>query len=182
MPRKYNIDRVILEILQEGDLSRSEIGNKIRSEHGFSVTDKTVNEAIFKLLKNNRITVTGYDISIYDGVERVQSLKPDGIVFGIVQRDPIEMNILIRKLESENLHESESALKRLKKIFMAKTAEMGVDAEGIFRMIINEILSLDPDQKRVITQKLAVALSDDEEASEQLKHLITYFEIRAGTM
>ena len=35
MPRKYNIDRVILEILQDGDLSRSEIGNKIRSEHGF---------------------------------------------------------------------------------------------------------------------------------------------------
>lgn len=99
-----------------------------------------------------------------------------------MQRDPIEMNILIRKLESENLHESESALKRLKKIFMAKTAEMGVDAEGIFRMIINEILSLEPDQRRVITQKLAVALSDDEEAAEQLKHLITYFEIRAGTL
>ena len=49
-------------------------------------------------------------------------------------------------------------------------------------MIINEILSLEPDQRRVITQKLVVALSDDEEAAEQLKHLITYFEIRAGTL
>lgn len=34
MPRKYNIDRVILEILQDGDLSRSEIGNKISQSTG----------------------------------------------------------------------------------------------------------------------------------------------------
>lgn len=93
MPRKYNIDRVILEVLQEGDLSRVELGERIRSEIGFAVTDKTINEAIFKLLKASRITVTGYDLGVYDGVERVQSLKPDGIVFGLVQRDPVEMNL-----------------------------------------------------------------------------------------
>jgi len=180
MPRKYNIDRVILEVLQEGDLSRVELGERIRSEIGFAVTDKTINEAIFKLLKASRITVTGYDLGVYDGVERVQSLKPDGIVFGLVQRDPVEMNLLIRKLESENLHESESALNKLRKIFMTKTGELGVDAEGIFSTIVNEILSLDQDQKRIITQKLAYALNDEDDAPEQLRHLITYFEIRAG--
>ncbi|HOQ19274.1 MAG TPA: hypothetical protein PLM42_07175 [Methanothermobacter thermautotrophicus] len=182
MPRKYNIDRVILEVLQDGDLSRVELGERVRSETGFAVTDKTINEAIFKLLKASRITVTGYDLSIYNGVERVQSLKPDGIVFGLVQRDPLEMNLLIRRLESENLHESESALNKLKKIFMAKTGDLGIDAEGIFSLIVNEILSLDPDQKRVITQKLAYALSDEEDAPEQLRHIITYFEIRAGNL
>ncbi|MDI9615559.1 hypothetical protein [Methanothermobacter sp.] len=182
MPRKYNIDRVILEILQDGDLSRAEIVDRIRSRIEFSVTDKTINEAIFKLLKASRITVTGYDLGIYNGVDRVQSLKPDGIMFGLVQRDPLEMNLLIRKLESENLHESESALNKLRKIFRAKTAKIGVDAEDIFGMIINEILSLDPDQKRIMTQKLAYALSDEDDAHEQLRHLITYFEIRAGNM
>jgi len=45
---------------------------------------------------------------------------------------------------------------------------------------VNEILSLDQDQKRIITQKLAYALSDEDDAPEQLRHLITYFEIRAG--
>ncbi|MCQ8904715.1 MAG: hypothetical protein NQU45_03235 [Methanothermobacter sp.] len=182
MPRKYNIDRVILEVLQDGDLSRVELGERVRSKTGFAVTDKTINEAIFKLLKASRITVTGYDLSIYNGVERVQSLKPDGIVFGLLERDPLEINLLIRRLESENLHESESALNKLKKIFMTKTGDLGVDAEGIFSLIVNEILSLGSDQKRVITQKLAYALSDEEDAPEQLRHLITYFEIRAGNL
>jgi len=49
-------------------------------------------------------------------------------------------------------------------------------------LIVNEILSLGSDQKRVITQKLAYALSDEEDAPEQLRHLITYFEIRAGNL
>lgn len=65
---------------------------------------------------------------------------------------------------------------------MAKTGDLGVDAEGIFSLIVNEILSLGSDQKRVITQKLAYALSDEEDAPEQLRHLITYFEIRAGNL
>ncbi|WP_226890876.1 hypothetical protein [Methanothermobacter thermautotrophicus] len=126
MPRKYNIDRVILEVLQDGDLSRVELGERVRSKTGFAVTDKTINEAIFKLLKASRITVTGYDLSIYNGVERVQSLKPDGIVFGLLERDPLEINLLIRRLESENLHESESALTSSKKFSWQKQGILGL--------------------------------------------------------
>lgn len=182
MPRKYNIDSLIVNILEGGDLSRTRIVDRVRSELDVSVTDKTINEALFKLLKGKKVAVTGYDLSIYDGVERVQSLKPDGIIFGLVQRTPVEINLLIRKLESESLNESESALSKLRKLFEKKTDEMDIDVDGIFSMIINEILSLDSDQKRIISQRLAWALSDEQDAPEQLNHLITYFEIKAGKL
>jgi len=102
MPRKYNLDQLILKILADGDLSRREIAENIRKTLKRPVSDKSINEALMKLLKDDNIQVVDYDIRIYDGVERIQSIKADGIVFTLAKKDPFEISMLFKKMESDD--------------------------------------------------------------------------------
>ena len=81
MPRKYNIDQIILRLLADHDLSRQDIAEKIRETLNRPVSDKSINEALMKLLEDRRIQVVDYDLSVYNDVKRIQSIKSDGIVF-----------------------------------------------------------------------------------------------------
>ena len=81
MSKKYNVKSLILELLYENDLAKHDLSRKIKTIYGLSISDKTLNESLVKLLRNSEIYVVGYDLSIYDGVKRVQSLKSDGIIF-----------------------------------------------------------------------------------------------------
>ena len=81
MPKKYNVSYLILEMLSENDLAKHDLLRKIKTMYDLSISDKTLNESLVKLLRNYKIYVVGYDLSIYDGAKRVQSLKSDGIIF-----------------------------------------------------------------------------------------------------
>lgn len=81
MPKKYNVSYLILEMLSENDLAKHDLLRKIKTIYDLSISDKTLNESLVKLLRNSEICVVGYDLSIYDGAKRVQSLKSDGIIF-----------------------------------------------------------------------------------------------------
>lgn len=81
MSKKYNVKSLILDLLSENDLAKHELLRRIRTTYGLSISDKTLNESLVKLLRDSNICVIGYDLSIYDGAKRVQSLKSDGIIF-----------------------------------------------------------------------------------------------------
>lgn len=81
MSKGYNVKSLILELLSENDLAKYELLLKIKTNYGLSISNKTLNESLIRLLQNSEICVVGYDLSIYDGSKRIQSLKSDGIIF-----------------------------------------------------------------------------------------------------
>ena len=179
MPRKYEVHQLILQLLDEKDLSRNELLKQVRNKSELSVSDKTLNESLIRLLKDNKIAVTGYDLGIYDGVSRVQSMKPDGIIFSRVNIDPIEMEILLKKLESDDTKEVKSTLHKLKIIFRIKMGLIRPEEnenpeifDHIFSKILRYINNQDSNQKRIITQSLAWALSDEKDSEIILKNLL----------
>jgi len=160
--------------------------SEVRHNSGLSVSDKTLNEAIVSLLRENEIGVVGYDLSIYDGVNRVQSLKSDGILFSLVKKDQLEIGILLSKLDSENLDEARNAFTQLGMIFrnkITKLIEEGaleqISSEKIsdlFNKIVKYMAAQEPNQKRNILQKFAWGLSDEKDSNETLKQLLAIFE------
>ncbi len=103
MPKNYNMKEIILELLAGNELSKKELLEKIRKESLRSTSDKTLNESLMMLLKERKIYITNYDFSIYDGVKRIQSIKPEGIVFGLMKTDFVEIETLIKLLESDDV-------------------------------------------------------------------------------
>lgn len=87
MPKKYNVKSLILEILSENDFAKHDLLRKIKTNYGISISDKTLNEVLVKLLRDSEIRVVGYDLSIYDGAKRVQSLKSKGIIFSKFKKE-----------------------------------------------------------------------------------------------
>ena len=184
MPRKYEVHHLIIHSLEEKDLSRLELLKQVRKKSGLTVSDKTLNEALMRLLRDNKITVTGYDIGIYDGISRVQSMKSEGIIFSKVNTDPIEIGIFLKKLESDNLEEAKKALSKLKILFRIKMNLIsGNENSGpekfdeMFTKILRYINTQDLNQKRIITQRLAWALSEEKDSQEILKQLLAALRI-----
>ena len=103
MPKNYNMKEIILELLAGKELSKKELLENIRKESLRSTSDKTLNESLMMLLKERKIYITNYDFSIYDGVKRIQSIKPEGIVFGLMKTDFVEIETLIKLLESDDV-------------------------------------------------------------------------------
>ena len=123
MPKTYNLKELILEMLKEEDLSLKTISNKVREQPNEKILDKTTNEALMGLLKERRIEIIDYDFDVYGG-RRMQSIKPYGIVFSSIKTSPFEIEILIRKLESDDLKKAMKAYKILKKKFKRKIREI----------------------------------------------------------
>lgn len=178
MPAKHNIDQIILGLLEEDDLSRQEISKKVKKVLGKSVSDKSINEALMKLLADNKILVIDYDLSVYDGVERIQSIKSDGIVFTLHRKDPVEISILFKKMESTNIAEVEKAVKKLRKFFKKKMALAGLKDYSLFNRMIHEIFIIDPKNKDKIIGMFSWALSDEEGSLEKFEDLILYLMVR----
>ncbi|MBC7100521.1 MAG: hypothetical protein H5T40_02645 [Methanobacteriales archaeon] len=178
MPRKYNIDQIILRLLADHDLSRQDIAEKIRETLNRPVSDKSINEALMKLLEDRRIQVVDYDLSVYNDVKRIQSIKSDGIVFSLVKKDPFEIFMLFKRMESEDVVGAERAYKKLKALFKAKMVVAGIKDYTLFDRMIHEIFLLDPKNKEKIIRRLSWALSNEKGSLDEFKDLVNYFKVR----
>ena len=117
MPKKSNLKNIVQELLEDKNLSKKEITSELKEVYNKNFSDKTLNEVLVKLLRDEKIDVVGYDLSIYGGMKRVQSLKPDGMIFGSLKIEQIQIEILFKKLESENIGTVKKAHSQLKKFF-----------------------------------------------------------------
>ncbi len=182
MPRT-NLRDISLEIIQKNELSKKKILEGVRKLSGKSVSDKTLNEILMNLLKDGEIYITGYDFSVYDGMKRIQSIKAEGIIFGQIETNPLEISLLISQLESDDPQEVKEATHKLKIIFREKVDELEKKEKGeieirninlLFNKLIYYINGQSKDQKTVLINKFAWSLSNEEGSIDLLKSLISY--------
>lgn len=183
MPRN-NLRELTLEIIQENELPKRRILEVVRTKSGRSVSDKTLNEILMNLLKEGEIYITGYDFNVYEGMKRIQSIKADGIVFGQIKSNPLEISLLINQLESSNPLEAKDASNKLNIIFKGKIEKLKdsdlsdyIEIKKInllFNKMIYYINSQSKDQKTVLINKLAWSLSNEDGSTDLLKNLINY--------
>ena len=55
MPKNYNLRRLMLEMLDRKELSKLELFDEVRRESEISRFDKTLNESLMSLLKENEL-------------------------------------------------------------------------------------------------------------------------------
>jgi hypothetical protein len=184
MPKNYNMKEIILELLEGQELSKKELLEEIRRKSERSTSDKTLNESLMNLLKEKRIYITNYDFSIYNDVKRIQSIKPEGIVFGLMKTDFVEIETLIKLLESNDVEEVRNASSKLKMNFRNKmddlklreTFEMIEDLDTLFNKTIFYIYSQSDDQKRILINKLAWSLSNESGSLDLFEDILNYME------
>ena len=183
MPRN-NLRELTLETIQENELPKRKILEGIRKKSGRSVSDKTLNEILMNLLKEGEIYITGYDFDVYNGMKRIQSIKAEGIIFGQMQTNPLEIGLLINQLESKDSLEVKESSNKLKMIFRGKIDELKnndfndeIEIKNVnllFNKIIYYINNQAKDQKTVLINKLAWSLSNEDGSADLLKSLISY--------
>jgi len=189
MPRNYKLKESILQALDEKELSRKELLGHIMRNSKMNISDKTFNESLMNLLKEGKICMIGYDFGIYHDVKRIQSIRPDGIIFSLVKTDFFEIESLIKKLDSGNEDEVKTASYKLRRIFRNKIKEMkeegalledtdsllGADSvDTLFNRMIFYIDSQPEKQKKILTTKLAWSLSDVESEDNFLEDILKY--------
>jgi len=184
MPKNYNLRRQILEVLENDELSKKKILEVIRSKSGIGTSDKTFNESLMVLLREGQIYIADYDFTIYDGVKRIQSLRPEGIVFGVSRMDFVEIETILKQMESKDHEEVYRASKNLKRIFRRKIEELHTEgtlnnpngADSLFNQTIFYMNSLGEEQKRALRNKLAWSLSNNIGSLELFKSIVSYVE------
>ena len=182
MPKKSNLKNIVQELLEDKNLSKKEITSELKEVYNKNFSDKTLNEVLVKLLRDEKIDVVGYDLSIYDGMRRVQSLKPDGMIFGSLKIEQIQIEILFKKLESENIGTVKKAHSKLKKIFCRRLKSLKQKNylekydikinNTIFDDVIHYINSQELEQKRTLKEKFIWALANKEDSSKLLTQII----------
>jgi len=184
MPKNYNLRRQILEVLENDELSKKRILEVIRSKSGIGTSDKTFNESLMVLLREGQIYIADYDFTIYDGVKRIQSLRPEGIVFGVSRMDFVEIETILKQMESKDHEEVYRASKNLKRIFRRKMEELHTGgalnnpngADSLFNQTIFYMNSLGEEQKRALRNKLAWSLSNNKGSLELFKSIVSFVE------
>ena len=190
MPRNYKLKESILQALDEKELSRKELLGHIMRNSKMNISDKTFNESLTNLLKEGKICMIGYDFGIYHDVKRIQSIRPDGIIFSLVKTDFFEIESLIKKLDSGNEEEVRTASYKLRRIFRNKIKEMEEEGtllkensgsllradsvDTLFNRMIFYIDSQPEKQKKILTTKLAWSLSDVESEDNFLEDILKY--------
>jgi hypothetical protein len=189
MPRNYKLKEAILQALDEKELSRKEFLGYIMRNSKMNISDKTFNESLMNLLKEGKICMIGYDFGIYHDVKRIQSIRPDGIIFSLVKTDFFEIESLIKKLDSGNEDEVKTASYKLRRIFRNKIKEMEEEGallentdsllradsvDTLFNRMIFYIDSQPEKQKKILTTKLAWSLSDVESEDNFLEDILKY--------
>ena len=179
MSKNRDLKELTLEIIGEKELSKKKLLEELRKKS--NISDKTLNEILMSFLKDKKICITGYDFDVYSEIKRIQSIKSDGIVFGLIRTDPIEIDILIKQLESNDPTEVKDALYRLKIIFKRKIEQIDDgtkvnmrNADYIFNKIIFQIKSSPDDRKAILRNKLALCLSSEKGSNELFGHFINY--------
>lgn len=179
MSKNRELKELTLKIIEEKELSRKKLLEEIRKQS--NISDKTLNEILMSFLKEGKIYITGYDFNVYNGVKRIQSIKSDGIIFGLIKTDPLEIGLLINQLESNDPEKVKEATHKLKIIFKGK---MNLDSDMNTTLLFNKIIyylnSQKNDQKIVLKNKLAWSLSNEEGSGDLLKNLINYVKSQNG--
>jgi hypothetical protein len=184
MPKNYNLRRLILEVLESDELSKKKILETIRSRSGIGTSDKTFNESLMSLLREGQIYIADYDFTIYDGVKRIQSIRPEGIVFGVSRTDFVEIETILKQMESNDHEDVYRASKNLKRIFRRKIDESQNDgtsgsesgADTLFNQTIFYMNSLGEEPKRNLRNKLAWSLSNNKGSLELFKSIVSFIE------
>ncbi|OEC84693.1 MULTISPECIES: hypothetical protein [Methanobacterium] len=183
MSKNHKLKELTLKMIGENELSRKKLLEEIRKQS--NISDKTLNEILMSFLKEGKIYITGYDFDVYDGIKRIQSIKADGIIFSVIKTDPLDINILINQLESDDPTEVKNASHKLKIIFRGKIDEMENSTSKdlntnnkalLFNRIIYYLNTQPQDQKTVLKNKLAWSLSSEKGSTDLLKNLINYIE------
>lgn len=186
MPRNYKLKELILEELDNREMSKKELLGNIIKDSEINISDKTFNESLMNLLKEGKICMIGYDFDVYHGVKRIQSIRPDGIIFSPVKTDFFEIETLLKKLESTDEDEVKNASYKIKRIFRNKIKELeekgvslnGDGADSIFNRIVYYIDSQPEKQKKILTTKFAWSLSDVEGEDEFLEDVLKYIKVQ----
>ena len=155
MPKNYNLRKLILDVLESDELSKKKILEVIRSKSGIGTSDKTFNESLMALLREGQIYIADYDFTIYNGVKRIQSIRPEGIVFGVSRMDFVEIETILKQMESNDHEEVYRASKNLKRIFRRRMDELQSEgtlnhpngADSLFNQTIFYMNSLGEEQK-----------------------------------
>ena len=182
MPKNYNLRRLILEVLENDELSKKRILEVIRSKSGIGTSDKTFNESLMALLREGQIYIADYDFTIYDGVKRIQSIRPEGIVFGVSRMDFVEIETILKQMESKDHEEVYKASKNLKRVFRRKIDELQNEgtfnnpngADTLFNQTIFYMNSMGEEQKRSFRNKLAWGLSNNKGSLELFKNIVSF--------
>ncbi|WP_321422152.1 hypothetical protein [uncultured Methanobacterium sp.] len=182
MPKNYNLRRLILEVLENDELSKKKILEVIRSKSGIGTSDKTFNESLMALLREGQIYIADYDFTIYDGVKRIQSIRPEGIVFGVSRMDFVEIETILKQMESKDHEEVYKASKNLKRVFRRKIDELQNEgtfnnpngADTLFNQTIFYMNSMGEEQKRSFRNKLAWGLSNNKGSLELFKNIVSF--------
>lgn len=182
MPKNYNLRSLILETLEGNELSKKELLEIIRLKSGIGTSDKTFNESLMSLLKDGKIFIAGYDFAIYNEVKRVQSIRPDGIVFGLSRMDFVEIETTLKQLESNNPEEVNRAAHYIKRVFSRKMEEaqkagiidINDTSDSLFNKAVFYMNSQGEEPKRSFRNKLAWGLSNNERSLELFKGIISY--------
>ncbi|MDI6723636.1 MAG: hypothetical protein QMD61_03200 [Methanobacterium sp.] len=180
MSKNSGLRELTLKIIGEKELSKRKLLEEIRKTS--NISDKTLNEILMSFLKDKKIYIIGYDFDVYEGIKRIQSIKSEGIVFGLIRTEPLDINILLKKLDSEDPIELKDAFYKLKIIFRQKISEINnsnmsfdlYDSDTLFNRIILHIKSRPKNQKETLQNKLALGLSNERNSLELLEHLINY--------
>jgi len=189
MPRNYRLKESILQVLDKKELSKKELLEYIKKNSKMNISDKTFNESLMTLLKEGKLCMIGYDFSIYQDVKRIQSIRPDGIIFSLVKTDFFEIESLLKKLDTGNEEEVKNASYKLRRIFRNRILEkqeegtlkeeidtlLGEESvDTVFNKIIFYIDSQPEKQKRILKTKLAWSLSDVESEDNFLEDILKY--------
>lgn len=182
MPRNYKLKESIIQTLDEQELSKKDLLGHVMRNSQMNISDKTFNESLMHLLKDGKICMIGYDFGIYHDVKRIQSIRPDGIIFSLVKTDFFEIESLLKKLESGNEEEVKKASYKLKRIFRKKTQsleEEGIliekeNSDVLFNRIVYYIDSQQEKQKKILSTKLAWSMSDVEGQNDFLVDILKY--------
>ena len=182
MPKNYYLKELILESLSENELSKKEILERVKSSSNVGASDKTFNESLMTLLQEGKIYIAGYDFNVYSGVKRIQSIRSEGIIFGLSRMDFVEIETLLKQMESENLEESNRASSSLKRIFRRKLTDVQQQgkmnfsntSDVLFERTIYHLNSQDEESRRSFRNKFAWGLSNNQGSLELFENILSY--------
>jgi hypothetical protein len=182
MPKNYNLRDFILEVIGEKELSKREILFRIRNKSELTTSDKTFNESLMGLLRDGKIYISDYDFSIYEGVKRIQSIRPEGIVFGVTKTDFIEIENMLKQMEGSSPKEVKKASRNINRIFRRKLEEAQskgfLDLDESSEILLNKTIfylnSRPEDQRQALRSKLAWSLSNSKGAISLFKEIVLY--------
>ena len=123
-----------------------------------------ISSGIMTLLKDEKIYIIGYDFDVYEGVKRIQSIRPEGVIFGKLKKDFVEIDNLIKQLESPDVDEVKESSYKLKRLFRRKlesvkneelSSLIEEDVDSLFNRTLYYINTQKEEQKRILKNKFA---------------------------